>query len=170
MAVHTDIRPAPAEPWYHWFGRPRVYLILGLIVGVLAVVWAGQRAAQGVRDNLDARLRDAGAGADAAMVTLEAEQLSALRAITFTEGIGRAIAANDIKEVNRIVAPLHANSGVPMVDVVLPSGRVVLAVRSSGAPAPVASRRGMPALAHALARTGVRRSGRFSTVVVLRSG
>jgi hypothetical protein len=147
-----------------------LYLLLGLLVAVLAVVWAGERAAQGVRDNLDARLRDAGAGADAALVTVEAEQLTALRAITFTEGIGRAIAARNVAEVNRVVAPLHANAGVPMVDVVLPSGYVVLAVRSKGAPAPVASRRGMPAIRQSLREARGSRGGRFSTVVVLRSG
>jgi hypothetical protein len=153
-----------------WYRRPWLYLLLGLVVAVLAVVWAGDRGAQGVRDNLNARLRDAGAGADAALVTLESEQLSELRAITFTEGIGRALATRDVAEINRIVAPLHANAGVPMVDVVLPSGQVVLAVRSKGAPAPVASRRGMPAIRQSLQEARGPRGGRFSTVVVLRGG
>jgi hypothetical protein len=165
-----EVVPPPAARAPEWYRRPWLYLVLGLVVAVLAVIWAGERAAQGVRDNLDVRLRDAGAGADAALVTLEAEQLSALRAITFTEGMGHAIAAGDVAEMNRVVAPLLTNAGVPMVDVVLPNGRVVLAVRSKGAPAPVASRRGMLAISQSLREARGSRGGRFSTVVALRRG
>jgi hypothetical protein len=144
--------------------------VLGLLVAALAVTWAGQRATDGVRANLDARLRDAGAGADAALVTLEGEQLSALRAITFTAGVGTALARHDPKTLNRLVAPLQANSNVPMVDVILPNGQVELAVRSKGAPAPVASRAGMPAIAQALREARGSRGGRFTEVVIFRSG
>ena len=79
-----------------WYRQRWLHLALGFLVAVLAVLWAGQRATQGVRDNLDARLRDAGAGADAALVSLEAEQLSALRAVTFTQGVGHALAVHDV--------------------------------------------------------------------------
>ena len=153
-----------------WYRQRWLHLVLGLVVAVLAVFWAGQRATQGVRSNLDARLRDAGAGADAALVSLEAEQLSALRAVTFTQGVGSALAAHDVKLLNRLVTPVQANSTVPMVDVALPDGRVELAVRSKGAPAPVASRAGLPAIAQALREAHGARGGRFSEVVIFRSG
>lgn len=162
----AHIRP-PRERWY----RQRwLHLALGLVVAVLAVTWAGQRAGRGVRDNLDARLRDAGAGADAGLVSVEAEQLSALRAITFTQGVAKAIVELDPKALNRLVTPLHANSDVPMVDVVRPDGRVLLAVRSKGAPRPVASRAGMPAVTQAMREAHGPRGGRFSEVVVFRTG
>ncbi len=153
-----------------WYRRWRVHLVLGVVVAVLAAFWAGERAASGVRAGLDERLRDAGAGADAALVTLEAEQLSALRAIAFTVGVGHALATRDIPTLNRLVTPLQANSDVPMVDVVLPDGRVALAVRSKGAPAPVASRAGMPAIARALRQAHGPRGGRSSELVTFRSG
>jgi hypothetical protein len=153
-----------------WYERPWLHLAVGLLVAALAVVWAGQRATDGVRANLDARLRDAGAGADAALVTLEAEQLSALRAITFTVGVGSALARNDPTTLNRLVAPLQANSNVPMVDVILPDGRVELAVRSKGAPSPVASRAGMPAIAQSIREARGNRGGRFTELVVFRTG
>jgi hypothetical protein len=159
-----DRRPA------RWYERPWLHLAVGLLVAALAVVWAGQRATDGVRANLDARLRDAGAGADAALVTLEAEHLSALRAITFTTGVGSALARNDPKTLNRLVAPLQANSNVPMVDVILPDGRVELAVRSKGAPSPVASRAGMPAIAQSIREARGNRGGRFTELVVFRTG
>jgi hypothetical protein len=144
--------------------------VLGLLVAIAAVLWAGQRATDGVRSNLDAQLRSAGAGADAALVTLESEHLSALRAITFTGGVGRALAQRDPRTLNRLVTPLQANSNVPMVDVVLPSGRVELAVRSKGAPAPVASRAGMPAIEQAMREARGPRGGRFTEVVIFKSG
>lgn len=159
-----------SEPKERWYRSRWLHLLLGLVVAVLAVTFAGQRATQGVRSNLDVRLRGAGAGADAALVTLEAEQLSALRAITFTQGIGSALASLDAATLNRIVTPLQANSGASMVDIVLPDGRVVLAVRSKGAPAPVASRTGLRALDQALRQARGARGGRFSEIVIFKSG
>jgi Double sensory domain of two-component sensor kinase len=164
VTVPDDGRPI------RWYRRRWLHLLLGLLVAASAITWAGQRATDGVRSNLDARLRDSGAGADAALVTLEAEQLSALRAITFTAGVGRALAGRDPKTLNRLVTPLQANSDVPMVDVVLPDGKVELAVRSKGAPAPVASRAGMPAIAQALREARGTRGGRFTELVIFRSG
>jgi hypothetical protein len=153
-----------------WYRRRWLHLVLGLLVAASAVTWAGQRATDGVRANLDARLRDAGAGADAALVTLESEHLSTLRAITFTDGVGTALAQDDPTTLNRLVAPLQANSNVPMVDVVLPNGKVELAVRSRGAPAPVASRAGMPAIAQALREARGPRGGRFTELLIFGSG
>jgi hypothetical protein len=153
-----------------WYRRPWTHLVLGLIVAILAVSWTGERARQGVLDNLDTRLRDAGAGADAGLVDLEAEQLSALRSIEFTRGIPQALEETDPDTLNRLVTPLQANSGAPMVDIVQPSGRVVFAVRSKGAPRPVASRAGMPAIAQAMREAHGARGGRFSELVIFKSG
>lgn len=166
----TDEGAAAGEPQIPWYRRWRIHVVLGVAVAALAAFWAGERAASGVRAELDARLRDAGAGADAGLVTLEAEQLSALRAVTFTEGVGHALATRDVATLNRLVTPLQANADVPMVDVVLPDGRVVLAVRSKGAPAPVASRAGMPAIARALRQARGPRGGRSSELDLFRSG
>jgi hypothetical protein len=169
--ARPEARPHPDRSAYSsWHRRPQVYLACAVLLAVLTVLWASARATQGVRDELDARLRDAGAGADAALVTLEAEQLSAVRAISFTEGIGRAMAARDASALDRLVTPLQANSGVPMVDVVLPNGQVEFAVRSKGAPRPVASRAGMIAIAQALKSARGVRGGRFATLEIFSSG
>jgi hypothetical protein len=153
-----------------WYRRRWLHLALGLLVAFAAITWAGQRATDGVRANLDSRLRDAGAGADAALVTLEAEQLSTLRAITFTAGVGRSLEQRDPTTLNELVAPLQANSNLPMVDVVLPDGQVELAVRSKGAPSPVASRAGMPAIAQAMREARGSRGGRFTELVIFKTG
>jgi hypothetical protein len=174
--VHDDGDHVPADDNHRvlssarWYRRRRLHLVLGVLVAVLAAIWAGQRARQGVLDNLDARLRDAGAGTDAGIVSVEAEQLTGLRSITFTSGIAKAIATRDPNALNRIVTPLHANSGVPMVDVVDRTGRVLFAVRSKGAPRPVASRAGMPAIAQSIREARRVRGGRFSELVIFRTG
>jgi len=169
MAV-TQGRPPDAGRPTPWYRRRWLHLVLGLAVAIAAITWAGQRATDGVRSNLDARLRDAGASADAGLVTLESEQLSALRAITFTTGVARALAVRDARTLDRLVTPLQANSNVPMVDVILPDGKVELAVRTKGAPAPIASRAGMPAIAQALREARGPRGGRFTELMIFRTG
>ena len=57
-----------------------------------------------------------------------------------------------------------------MIDVVLPDGQVLLAVRSKGAPAPVATRRGMPAIEQSMREARGPRGGRFTELVIFRSG
>ncbi len=159
-----------AEGTAPWYRRRRVHVAGGLLVAILTAFFAGQRAAQGVRDGLDHRLRDAGAGSIAGLVVVESEQLSALRAGIFTVGVGPALASRDVATLNRLIAPVQANHNVSMLDVVLPDGRVVLAVRAKGAPLPVRSRTGMHALARSLAQARAGGSGRFSQLVYLRTG
>lgn len=153
--------------WYRWRG---LHLVLAVFVAVLAVIFAAQRATNGVRAAVDDRLTFAGAGADAGLVAVEAEQLSAARAIAFTSGVGRAIAQHDGPELNSLVTPLQANSTVPMVDIVQTDGRVILAVRSKGAPAPVGSRHGLRALSLSLRQARGPRGGRLTELAIFRSG
>jgi hypothetical protein len=163
-------RSRPRETADHLYRGRWLHLALGLLVAVLAVTWAGQRAQQGVLSNLDTRLQDAGAGTDAALISVEAEQLSALRAITFTRGVATAVVNSDPAELNRLVTPLQANSNVPMVDVVRPDGRVLFAVRSKGAPRPAANRSGMRAIKQSLREARGARGGRFTEVVIFKTG
>ncbi|MGH8979659.1 MAG: hypothetical protein ACRDWE_01370 [Acidimicrobiales bacterium] len=137
------------------------------MIAVAAVLVSGELAAEGVRAQLDDRIRAAGAGSNSALIEVEAEQLALLREITFTSGVGTEIQAKDSEALNRLVTPLQVNSGVPMVDVVRPGGVVVLAVRSAGAPRPVASRKGIRAIAQAIAGADGSRGGRFSVVTTL---
>jgi len=153
-----------------WYMRRELHLLIGIAVAVLTVLFAGQRATAGARAQLDSRLVAAGAGADAALVGIEAEQLDVVRSIEFTQGVGEMLAAGNGPALNRLVTPLQANSAVPMVDVVEPDGRVLLAVRSKGAPSPVSSRKGLKALRLALSEAQGARGGRLSEVVIYRSG
>lgn len=142
-------------------------IIVAIILLFVAILGAGEIAAAGVRAQIDARLRAAGAGANSGLVSIEAEQLSLLREITLTADVGTAMAAHSSVELDGLVTPLQVNSGVPMVDVVLPDGQVILAVRSQGAPRPVASRKGLPAVARSLKSARGTRGGRFSEIATL---
>lgn len=146
------------------------YVAVGVAVAVLTIFFAGQRASAGARMTLDARLVQSGAGADAAMVGVESEQLSVAREVAFTQGVGAALVTRDGAALNRLVTPLQANSTVPMIDVVDTNGRVLLAVRSKGAPAPVGSRKGLRALELSLKGAQGTRGGRLSEIVIFRSG
>jgi len=163
----TRTQVAPPEPLYR---RRELHLLLGVIVASLTVAFAAARATDGARAVLDARLLQAGAGTDAGVVDVESEQLALAREISFTQGVAQDLAARDEPALNRLVAPLQANSTVPMLDVVLPNGLVLLAVRSKGAPAPAATRAGLPALAWSLKHARGPRGGRLSQVVIFRSG
>lgn len=147
-----------------------MHALIGLVIAVLTVAFAGQRATAGARATLDDRLRQAGAGADAALVGVESEQLAAVRAIAFTEGITSAVASRSGSQLNRLVTPLQANSTVPMVDIVEPGGRVLLAVRSKGAPQPVATRKGLRVLQQAIRNANGPIGGRYTELVIFRSG
>jgi hypothetical protein len=153
-----------------WYLRLELHVVAALVVVGLTAWFAGSRATAGVRAQLDDRLLQAGAGADAAVVAVESEQLSAVRAVAFTGGVANAVKTKDGPELNRLVTPLQANSTVPMVDVVAPDGRVLLAVRSKGAPPPVASRAGLRALSLSLRRANGARGGRLTELAIFRSG
>lgn len=159
----TIVVPPGDEP------HRRTWVVWGaaVVAALLFVLFAGYIALLGVRAQVDARLRAAGAGANSALIVTEAEQLTLLRAITFTAGVGAALQAKNSVALDRLVTPLQSNSDVPMVDLVRPGGVVILAIRSRGAPRPVASRHGLPALAETLAQAHGKRGGRFSEVVTL---
>jgi hypothetical protein len=153
-----------------WYRQTWVHALVGFAVAALTISFAGQRATDGTRATLDSRLIQAGAGTDAGIVAIESEQLSAVRAIGFTQGLEVAVARLDGPTLNKLVTPLQANSTVPMIDIVQPGGRVILAVRSRGAPQPVASRRGLRLLAQAVSQANGPRGGRFTELVTFKSG
>lgn len=147
--------------------RRQRQVITACLVALIAVLVAGVVARAGVEAQIDARVRAAGAGANSGLVAIESEQLSLLRSMTFTTGVGAALKAESSVELKQLTAPLQVNSGVPMVDIVIPDGQVVLAIRSKGAPRPVATRHGLGALGRSFAESHGIRGGRFSEIVTL---
>lgn len=165
--VSGERKAPPREPLYR---KKELHLVVGVIVAALTVSFASQRATDGARAVLDNRLLHAGAGADAGIVDVESEQLSTVRSIAFTPGVAQDLATLDGHALNALVAPLQANSNVPMVDMVIPNGAVLLGVRSRGAPLPVRSHHGLPALEWAFAHAHGPRGGRLSQIVLFKRG
>ncbi|MCU1377243.1 MAG: hypothetical protein JWN29_226 [Acidimicrobiales bacterium] len=117
--------------------RPWVQLLLALLVAILAIYWAGQTASRLWLEDLDKRLLDAGAGANATVNTLERDQLSAYRGIAFADGFAASLKRYDARDIERRLTPVDANHGMPMIDIIDDQGRVVFAFRSNGAVRPV---------------------------------
>jgi hypothetical protein len=147
----------------------RAWITICAVIGLIAVLIAGELARSGVQAQINARLRADGAGANTGLIAIEANQLSLLRAVTYTSGFPVALARADANELNALVTPLQANSGVPMLDIINNRGQVIFAVRSHGAPAPVASRKGVPAVAQSLKEAHNAQGGRFSEIAVLQN-
>jgi hypothetical protein len=168
-SIYDEPERTPVQRDLHWLWKA-LHLFIGIAVAALTVYFAAARATDGARAVLDDRLVHAGAGVDAGIVDVESEQLSAVRSIAFTPGVAADLSALNGPALNKLVAPLQANSTVPMVDMVVPDGRVLLAVRSKGAPLPVRSHAGLPALKWALAHGHGPRGGRLSQIVNFKRG
>jgi hypothetical protein len=168
VAERPQPQAAAASASFNW--RKALHLLVGVAVAALTVWFAFVQATNGARNVLDDRLIHAGAGVDAGIVDVESEQLSVARAVAFTPGVAQDLAAQDGPALNQLVAPLQANSTVPMVDMVVPDGRVLLAVRSKGAPLPVRTHAGLQALTYALNHANGLRGGRLSEIVIFQRG
>lgn len=167
LAERSRYEPQSARPREAFWRRRELHLIVGIVVAALTVAFAANQAVKGARAVLDDRLFAAGAGVDTGIVDVESLQLTAVRAIAFTPGVAQDLAAEHGGALNTLVAPLQANSTVPMVDMVLPNGKVLLAIRAKGAPLPVATRKGLKALTYAIDHAHGSRGGRLSELVVL---
>jgi hypothetical protein len=112
-------------------------LVLLLVAALTVVRWTGSVAGAQWRDSLDERLADAGAGTNAAMVDTERDHLAALRGFAFTSGFAKALDELDVGTIEQLLSPVDANLGVPMVDVLDTSGRVIVAFRGERQVSPI---------------------------------
>lgn len=142
-----------------------------LVLALVLVRWTGSVAANEWRRSLDERLADGGAGTNAAMVELERDHLAALRAFSFTSGLPEALDQLDIAAVEELLAPVDANLGVAMVDVIDESGRVVFAFRGDGQVPPIyRDRADVGIVNRALSNEPDQYGDRFSTLLVTDEG
>jgi hypothetical protein len=151
----------------------RCWPIIAALV-VLAIVlarWTGAVAGREWRSALDARLADGGAGTNASVLDTERDHLAALRAFTFTTGLPEALAALDLEVLEELLGPVDANLGVPMVDVLDESGRVVFAFRGQDQVPPIYRQRAdMGIVQRALRGEPDQYGERFTTLVVTDEG
>jgi hypothetical protein len=152
--------------------RANWHVIALLVVVVLAAVrWTGSVASAEWSTALDERLADAGAGANSAMLDTERTQLTALRAFTFSAGVADAIKNVDVPQIEQLLGPVDANLGIPMVDVLDATGRVVFAFRGEGEVPPIYRQRNDLGIVQRALRGEPDQYGeRFTTLVVTDEG
>lgn len=146
-------------------------MVLALVVAIIAVNLAGQTAARMWLEDLDERLLDAGAGTNAALITLEREHLEAFRAIGFSQGFAADLEALDVRAIESRITPIDANNGIPMIDVIDVQGRVIFAFRADGALQPIYRERlGVDVVASALAGERDEYGERFTELIATEEG
>lgn len=151
--------------------RPWLALVIAVVVGVLATFLAGQTAARMWLEDLDARLLDAGAGANAHAVMVENEHLEAYRAIAYSEGFAADLQRYDVDAITERILPVDANHGIPMIDIIDDQNRVVFAFRAEGAIRPVyRERRSIEIVRKALAGERDEYGERFSSIIATDEG
>lgn len=151
--------------------RPWVQLLIAMLVAILAVYFAGQTAARLWLEDLDKRLLDAGAGTNAELTITERGHLAAYRAVTYADGFPESLVRYDAPDIERRLAPVDANHGIPMIDIIDSQNRVVFAFRAEGAVRPVyRDRRGVDIVEQVLAGRADRYGDRFSAVLTTQEG
>lgn len=110
---------------------------MGLLLGIVTALWAGQTASQALYREVDERLNDAGARANVSLRLLERDHLALVRSIAFTQGVPESLVAANVEHLQQLAAPLQASADVPIVNLVDTEGTIVLAIRSEGAPPPL---------------------------------
>lgn len=161
--MRADTRASVRRSW------PVVVVLV--LVAIAMVRWTGAVAGGESRDALDSRLADAGAGTNSAMLDTERDQLTALRAFTFSAGVAEALEAGDVKMIEQLLSPVDANLGIPMVDVLDTTGKVVFAFRGDGEVPPIYRERSSLGIVQRALRGEPDRYGeRFTTLVVSDEG
>ena len=105
------------------------YAFLTAILAALGAYLATDIVTGSLEERFTNQLAEAGRVTADAVVEKEREHLESVRAISFSEGVGGAIAAGDEPTVRDIVRPIVANGRVERVEVLNSSGQRVLAER-----------------------------------------
>jgi signal transduction histidine kinase len=101
------------------------FLLIVIIVAGLGVFIVTRLVTTTIDERLSNQLLSSAQAAENAMVTLETEQLAALRAMVFTEGIPAAIIDADTDKLNELLAPIVANNLVDTAVVYDATGNVL---------------------------------------------
>ncbi|MFQ6015900.1 MAG: adenylate/guanylate cyclase domain-containing protein [Anaerolineae bacterium] len=93
------------------------YLILAILLAVAGTYFVTRTFARTLEDRFTARLIDSGRQVTDGLVQIEQEQLTVLRAMVHTEGMGEAVRDGNVELVARLIKPLAINERVDSVDV-----------------------------------------------------
>jgi signal transduction histidine kinase/HAMP domain-containing protein len=104
------------------------FAVLTIMVSATGVYLSTRLVSDSLEDRFTRQLVEAASVAADGLVQREQLQLSAFRAIAFTEGIGDAILSNDSEKLAALVFPHVVNNNVGFVQVVDTDGRQLLGV------------------------------------------
>ena len=108
------------------------YAVLTVLLGAVGTYMVTTLVAGSLRERFDNQLAEAGRVAADAAVRKEGEHLEAVRALSFTEGVGQAVAAGDTQSLDRLVEPMMTNLGLERAEVVDTGGNRLLGLTSGG--------------------------------------
>ena len=91
------------------------FLLMTVVVAGLGVFIVTQLVSSSIAERLNNQLLSSAQAATNAMVEIESEQLTALRALVFTDGIPQAISNNDVEIVAERLAPIVLNNQLDSV-------------------------------------------------------
>lgn len=91
------------------------FLLMTVVVAGLGVFIVTQLVSSSIAERLNNQLLSSAQAASNAMVEIESEQLVALRALVFTEGIPQAISDNDVETIAERLAPIVLNNQLDSV-------------------------------------------------------
>ena len=104
------------------------FAFLTLMIALIGIYLSTHLVAGSLEERFTRQLIEAGSAASDGLGQRERSQLSALRAIAFTEGINQAILTDNQEELRTLLFPLIANYDIDRVDVVSASGRQLLEI------------------------------------------
>src|SRR5262245_52961440 len=91
------------------------FLIITVIVAALGVFIVTRLVSSSIDERINNQLLSSAQAATNALIQVESEQLAALRALVFTEGIPSAIADNDVEAINELLVPIIINNELDAV-------------------------------------------------------
>ncbi|MDQ7025748.1 MAG: ATP-binding protein [Anaerolineae bacterium] len=104
------------------------FLLITIIVAGLGVFAVTRLITTTIDEYLSQQLINSAQAAENAIVTLETEQLAALRSMVFTEGVAEAIIANDSETLNELIPPIVANNLIDTAIVFDANGNILYSV------------------------------------------
>lgn len=127
-----EAAPEPQRKWWQLVYpsiRTRItlpFLLVIIVVAGIGVYIVTRLVAGSIQERFANQLVESARAASNSIVDIERQQLSALRAMVFTEGVAEALGERDSATLERLLRPIAVNAGVDDVIVFDASGAGVL--------------------------------------------
>ncbi len=120
------------------------YLLLAIAIAVAMTFVAVRLTVGALQERIDNRLIEAGQATSDALVTIEDEHLTQLRAMAFTQGVDEAIVGRDTAELTKLLQPYWFNSQLSTLVVFDTAGQPLLSWQRTDTDSPTATPATLP--------------------------